>query len=81
MAFSGSLRKQCLDNTPLGRAGVPEDIANGVLYLTSDMSCWVTGVVLPIGGGMQIGQVIDFEDVARLVFDEKTIQACKGPEE
>jgi len=81
MAFSDSLRKQCLDNTPLGRAGVPEDIANGVLYLTSDMSSWVTGVVLPIGGGMQIGQVIDFEDVARLVFDEKTMQACKGPEE
>ncbi len=81
MAFSESLRQQCLDNTPLGRAGLPEDIANGVLYLTSDMSSWVTGVVLPIGGGMQIGQVIDFQDVARLVFDEKTIQACKGPEE
>ena len=81
MAFSESLRQQCLDNTPLGRAGLPEDIANGVLYLTSDMSSWVTGVVLPIGGGMHIGQVIDFQDVARLVFDEKTIQACKGPEE
>jgi len=36
---------------PLGRVGKPLDIANGVLYLASDLSQWVTGLELVIDGG------------------------------
>ena len=36
---------------PLGRVGQPLDIANGVVYLASDMSIWVTGLELVIDGG------------------------------
>ena len=36
---------------PLGRNGVPEDIAYGVLYLASDESSFVTGSELVIDGG------------------------------
>jgi len=36
---------------PLGRVGKPLDIANGVLYLASDLSEWVTGLELVIDGG------------------------------
>src|SRR3546814_16801171 len=36
---------------PLGRVGLPLDIANGVLYLASDLSAWVTGLELVIDGG------------------------------
>lgn len=36
---------------PLGRVGKPLDIANGVLYLASDLSAWVTGLELVIDGG------------------------------
>jgi 3(or 17)beta-hydroxysteroid dehydrogenase len=36
---------------PLGRMGDPMDIANGVLYLASDESRWVTGSSLVIDGG------------------------------
>lgn len=36
---------------PLGRIGVPDDIANAVLYFASDMSSWVTGSVLVVDGG------------------------------
>jgi NAD(P)-dependent dehydrogenase (short-subunit alcohol dehydrogenase family) len=36
---------------PLHRVGLPEDIANAVLYFASDMSSWVTGSVLVVDGG------------------------------
>ena len=41
-----------LDRTPIGRLGVPEDIATGILYLASDESSFVTGSELVIDGGM-----------------------------
>lgn len=39
---------------PLGRYGVPDDIANGAVYLLSDASCWLTGHDLVIDGGFSI---------------------------
>ena len=36
---------------PIGRIGVPEDVAKAILYLVSEDSSWVTGAVLPIDGG------------------------------
>jgi NAD(P)-dependent dehydrogenase (short-subunit alcohol dehydrogenase family) len=44
--------RQCADATPLGRMGKPEDIANGILYLASDESSFVTGSELVIDGGV-----------------------------
>lgn len=40
-----------LDRIPLGRMGNAEDIANGILYLASDESSFVTGSELVIDGG------------------------------
>ena len=38
--------------TPVGHAGVPEDIAAGVVYLASDDARFITGTELIIDGGM-----------------------------
>jgi NAD(P)-dependent dehydrogenase (short-subunit alcohol dehydrogenase family) len=43
--------------TPLGYAGQARDIANGVLYLASDASRYMTGAELVIDGGMFAGAV------------------------
>jgi len=37
---------------PLGRLGDPEDVARAVAFLLSDESSWITGVILPVDGGM-----------------------------
>ena len=40
---------------PLPRAGTPQDVANAVLYLASDRSAHVTGLVIPVDGGSNLG--------------------------
>jgi len=37
---------------PLGRVGKPEDIAEAVWFLASPAASWITGVVLPVDGGL-----------------------------
>ncbi|MBV8869925.1 MAG: glucose 1-dehydrogenase [Acetobacteraceae bacterium] len=48
------------EQVPIGEAGQPEDIANGVLYLASDAARHVTGSELVIDGGMTAGRVRRF---------------------
>lgn len=40
---------------PLNREGMPVDVANAALYLASDRSAQVTGMVLPVDGGASVG--------------------------
>jgi NAD(P)-dependent dehydrogenase (short-subunit alcohol dehydrogenase family) len=40
----------------LRRPGMPEEVANMVLYLASDESGWVTGATFTIDGGMTISK-------------------------
>lgn len=43
---------QLKGNTPLGRLGEPEDIANAYLFLASDSAAFITGTVLKVDGGL-----------------------------
>lgn len=38
--------------TPMKRMGQPEELANAVLFLVSPLASYVTGVVLPVDGGL-----------------------------
>jgi 3-oxoacyl-[acyl-carrier protein] reductase len=52
--FAGSdFEKQMVQETPLGRVGVPEDIASVVGFLASDEAHWVTGSLIQVAGGMR----------------------------
>jgi NAD(P)-dependent dehydrogenase (short-subunit alcohol dehydrogenase family) len=41
---------------PLGRNGQPRDVAGAILFLASDQASWITGVVLPVDGGVTAGR-------------------------
>ena len=47
-------RQRVAESVPLGRLARPEDIANACLFLASDLSAYITGVVLDVSGGMHI---------------------------
>jgi NAD(P)-dependent dehydrogenase (short-subunit alcohol dehydrogenase family) len=41
-----------LDRVPMGRIGRPEEVAEAVIWLCSDKASYVTGVPLPVDGGL-----------------------------
>ena len=43
--------RKVIAHTPMGRYGSPDDLVGGLVWLLSDASAFVTGVVLPIDGG------------------------------
>lgn len=48
------LRKYFISRTPLNRLVLPEEIANSIFFLSSDMSSGVNGECLVVDGGMSI---------------------------
>jgi len=43
--------QKIISSTPMGRFGEPEEMVGTILYLMSDLSKFVTGVVIPVDGG------------------------------
>ena len=53
-SFTEEEKEKERQNYPLRRFAQPEDIANGIVYLLSDASAFVTGTALKIDGGMTL---------------------------
>lgn len=46
-----SRSQQILARIPVGRWGIPDDLAMAILFLASPASAYVTGAVIPVDGG------------------------------
>lgn len=50
---TGDFEKSTLADTPLGRLGKPDDIADVVTFIASNEARWITGSLLQAGGGLR----------------------------
>jgi 3-oxoacyl-[acyl-carrier protein] reductase len=51
-SMSDDIINETINNTDLRRSGRPIDIANAILFLSSDLSSYITGQTLRVDGGM-----------------------------
>lgn len=51
-SLSDKVKEEFINGIPLKRAGLPQDVANAVLFLSSEYSEYITGQVIHIDGGM-----------------------------
>ena len=49
--LSDEFREQFIRHIPLGRIGMPEEIAEAVCYFASDAAAYTTGQILTVSGG------------------------------
>lgn len=54
-----AIREVRMSGQPLKRQGTSKDVANAALYLASDRSVHVTGLVLPVDGGITAGDPLN----------------------
>jgi NAD(P)-dependent dehydrogenase (short-subunit alcohol dehydrogenase family) len=43
--------QKIVNNTPMGKFGEPEDLQGAALFLMSDISAFITGIIVPVDGG------------------------------
>jgi NAD(P)-dependent dehydrogenase (short-subunit alcohol dehydrogenase family) len=67
---------QFIAEKPLGRTGVPDDIAGGVRYLAGPESSWVTGQSIGIEGGNELTKAPYLESLVRKRFGDGPIDTA-----
>jgi NAD(P)-dependent dehydrogenase (short-subunit alcohol dehydrogenase family) len=53
--LSEARQKEILGSVPLGRYGQADEVAGAAVYLASDAAAYVSGIVLPVDGGIGMG--------------------------
>ena len=56
MAIPEDVRDKMVSAIPLGRMGLPQEVAETVAFLASDDSAYITGEVIPVGGGRSLSK-------------------------
>lgn len=62
------IREDYIENTPLGRAGEPSEIAAVTKFLLSDDSAWITGENIDINGGAHLKRYPDLVGLITKAF-------------
>jgi 3-oxoacyl-[acyl-carrier protein] reductase len=57
-----AMRDEFVSRTPMGRFGEVDDIAKAVLFLVSDQAAWITGITLPVDGGLHLRGLHNFHE-------------------
>ena len=52
--ITSELEKRVSTGTPLGRVGLPEDVADVIVFIASEQARWMSGQLLYVGGGWQM---------------------------
>lgn len=55
LAGDPARKEKVLSRTPMGRLGKAEEVADAALFLATESSSYITGVILPVDGGNSIG--------------------------
>jgi NAD(P)-dependent dehydrogenase (short-subunit alcohol dehydrogenase family) len=53
--YDDETRRWICDRTPLARWGAPAEVASAIVFLLSDAAAFITGVTLPVDGGITLG--------------------------
>lgn len=59
LALVPGLMDEYLENTPLGRSGRPEEIAEMAVFLASEKAAWITGAAFDVNGGAHLQRYPD----------------------
>jgi len=62
------VQEEYVANTPLGRPGLPTEIAAAVRYLLSEDAAWITGETLDINGGAHLQRYPDLVGLVEKAF-------------
>ncbi len=56
---------------PLGRIGRPAEVAAAVLFLAGEGASWITGITLPVDGGLLAGRLQMADEISTTVAPER----------
>lgn len=73
-AVADESKQQLLDQYPLQRFGAPEEVAETVLFLSSDHASFITGVTVPVDGGLTAGVDHQFQTSYYDIEDEPKLE-------